>query len=225
MRREAAIELSGAIVMQATHTLSVERRERMGSRYSKRERAAGKLPCVLYGQDREPAHLLLDAKEAVRFFRSGERVFTIAIGDVTQHVLLKDLQYDYLGTNIVHCDLMRVDLSQEVEANVPLTLRGDAKGASAAGAVLVQKVTELGIKCAVSALPDAVLLDISELEAGGNMTAGDVTMPEGVVLNVDPETIVVIIDVKAEVEETSEAGEIGADASPEVITEKKEDAG
>jgi large subunit ribosomal protein L25 len=208
-----------------THTLQVERRERLGSRYAARERARGKLPCVLYGQSREPAHLLLDAKETIRFFESGERVFTISLGDKQQHVLLKDLQFDYLGTNVIHCDLIRVELDEEVQVNVPLHLVGDAKGADVAGAVLVQKLTEVPVRCSVGAIPDELRLNISELGAGDNMSAADLTMPPGVELDVDPDTIVVLIDVQAEVEEepSAEAGEVAAEASPEVISEKNEE--
>lgn len=210
--------------MQDTRTLEVERRERLGSRYAARERARGKLPCVLYGQDREPAHLLLDAKAALKFFHSGERLFMIALGDKTQHVLLKDLQYDYLGTNVIHCDLVRVELDQKVEVNVPVKLVGDAKGAGAAGAVLVQKINELLVSCSVDKMPEEVRLDISELAAGANMPASAIELPEGVELAIDPETIAVLIDVKGEEEASSEAGTVDAGGSPEVITEKP-DAG
>ncbi len=212
--------------MQATSTLEVERRERLGSRYSKRAIAQGKLPCVLYGQEREPAHLLLDRKAALRLFHSGERVFTIALGDVTQHVLLKDLQFDYLGNNVIHCDLMRVDLDQEIEANVPLHLIGDAKGADVAGAVMVQKMNEIPVLCAVSALPDHLELNVSELGANEQLTAGEVALPSGVKLNCEPDDIAVIITVQAEEpEETAEAAAIDAEASPEVISEKPAEEG
>lgn len=209
--------------MQATHTLTVERRDRLGSRYSKRAREMGKLPCVLYGQDREPAHLLLDKKEAVRFFESGERVFTISTGEAEQTVLLKDLQFDYLGNNVIHCDLMRVDLTQEVEQNVSLRLIGDAKGARSAGAVLVQKMTEVPVVCTVADLPEEVTLDVSEMEAGTTMTAGQVSMPSGVRLLGDPEAIAVVINVIAEETDGDESASVDAAAAPERVGGEKQE--
>ncbi len=207
-----------------THTLDVERREKLGSRYANRERARGKLPCVLYGQSREPAHLLLDAKETIRFFESGERVFTIALGDKTQHVLLKDLQFDYLGTDVIHCDLMRVDLDEVVEVNAPLRLVGEAKGVATAGAVLVQKLKEVPVKCSVSAIPDELKLNIERLEAGETIAASAIKLPEGVELNVDPETIAVLIDIKREEEpESAEAAGVEAEESPEVVGREKDE--
>lgn len=213
--------------MQATHTLQAERREKKGTRYAKRERNVGKLPCVLYGQGKDPAHLSLDHKEALRFFESGERVFNIELTEEskTQTVLLKDLQFDYLGTNVVHCDLMRVNLDDIVEANVHLHLVGEAKGLRAAGAVLVQKMNEIPVTCRVSDIPEEIRLDISGLGADEHMTAGEITLPDGLTLDCDPETVVVLIDVKAETEDEGTEGEaITAEGSePEVIKPKKDE--
>jgi large subunit ribosomal protein L25 len=214
-------------VMQATHTLKAQRRDKKGTRYAKRERSAGKLPCVLYGQGKDPAHLNLDHKEALRCFELGERVFTIELTEEskTQTVLLKDLQFDYLGTNIVHCDLMRVNLDDIVEANVHLHLVGDAKGLKTAGAVLVQKMNEVPVTCRVSDIPDEIRLDISDLAADDHLSAGDITLPDGLTLNCEPETVAVLINVKAEqeAEEGTEAESITAEGSePEVIKAKKE---
>ncbi len=214
--------------MQATHTLQAQRREKKGSRYAKRERNAGKLPCVLYGQGKDPAHLSLDHKEAIRFFQSGERVFTIELAEEskTQTVLLKDLQFDYLGTNVVHCDLMRVNLDDIVEANVHLHLVGEPKGLKTAGAVLVQKMNEVPVTCRVSDIPEEIRLDISDLAADSYLTAADIKLPEGLKLDCDPETVAVIINVKSEQEasEGTESEAISAEGSqPEVIKTKKEE--
>ena len=213
--------------MQATHTLQAERREKKGTSYAKRDRNVGKLPCVLYGQGKDPAHLSLDHKEALRFFESGERVFNIELTEEskTQTVLLKDLQFDYLGTNVVHCDLMRVNLDDIVEANVHLHLVGEAKGLRAAGAVLVQKMNEIPVTCRVSDIPEEIRLDISDLGADEHMTAGEITLPDGLTLDCDPETVVVLIDVKAETEDEGTEGEaITAEGSePEVIKPKKDE--
>ena len=182
---------------------------------------------MLYGQGKDPAHLSLDHKEALRFFESGERVFNIELTEEskTQTVLLKDLQFDYLGTNVVHCDLMRVNLDDIVEANVHLHLVGEAKGLRAAGAVLVQKMNEIPVTCRVSDIPEEIRLDISDLGADEHMTAGEITLPDGLTLDCDPETVVVLIDVKAETEDEGTEGEaITAEGSePEVIKPKKDE--
>jgi large subunit ribosomal protein L25 len=211
--------------MQATHTLNVERRPKIGSRYAQRARANGKLPCVLYGHGKPPVHLNLEMKEAVRFFHSGERVFTIELTseNVTQTVLLKDLQFGYLGDDIVHCDLMRVDLDEVVESKVSLHFFGEpAAMKGLAGASVAHPVSDLPIRCKVKALPDAIRVDVSGLTPDAPITAGMLELPEGVELDMDPATIVVVIAFAAEVAST-EAEAVGGDAaSPEVLTEKKD---
>ncbi|MBL8746792.1 MAG: 50S ribosomal protein L25, partial [Phycisphaerae bacterium] len=144
--------------MVSAHTLKAQRRERLGSRYAKRDRSAGKLPAVLYGHGQPPVSIALEAKEALRYFHQGEKVFTIELSGEGkgQTVILKDLQFDYLGTNVVHVDLARVDLDEEITANVHVNLVGEAIGMKKAGAILTHPVTQIAIRCTVRTLPDHI---------------------------------------------------------------------
>ncbi|MCA9053821.1 MAG: 50S ribosomal protein L25 [Planctomycetaceae bacterium] len=212
--------------MKAQHTLQVFRREKIGSRYAKRDRAAGKLPAVLYGHGKDPVSLCLDHKEAVRFFHSGERVFDIEVKDenVTQTVMLKDIQFDYLGDNPVHVDLTRVDMDEEVEAHVAINFVGEAPGLKHAGAIFNHPLQSLHIKGAVRILPEQIDVDLTALDVDSPVRAGDIKMPAGIQLLADEDTTVASITIKAEQTESAEAEDVeGAPAQPEVITEKKED--
>ncbi len=213
--------------MQSKHVLEVTRRDRTGTRYARREREAGRLPAVLYGHGETPVSLSLDAKEAIRFFQSGERIFTIELKgeSKSQMVFLKDIQFDYLGTNIVHVDLTRVDMTEEIDAHVPVHFVGEAPGASAHGAVVMTPVTSLTVRCKVSDLPDRVDVDISGVKTGDAIHAGDVPLPEGLTLLSDTDDLLYSVQLKAEptAEEGEEAEEVGAEsAEPEVISERKE---
>src|SRR5690606_11310022 len=98
--------------------LEAMKRERVGSRYARRERAAGKMPAVLYGHGQEPVALSVDAKQAVTHIHKGEKVFRLNLAgeNAEQTVLLRDVQFDHLGTRIVHCDFARVDLDERVSS-------------------------------------------------------------------------------------------------------------
>ena len=213
--------------MQSKHTLEVQRRERTGSRYAKREREAGRLPAVLYGHGIAPVSLSLHWKDATKLFESGERIFTIEVkGEgITQMVFLKDLQFDYLGTNIVHVDLTRVDMEEEIESNVPLRLVGEAPGAKAHGAVVVTPVMSLTIRCKVADLPDHIDVDISGVNVGDAVHAGAVPLAPGLVLAGDVDDILYSVEVHVvEEEPTAEGAAVEAEsAEPEVITERKKD--
>ncbi len=208
--------------MNQTATLSATRRERLGSRYSQRIRQGGGLPAVVYGHGVDPAPITLNAKEALRRFKAGEKVFTLDLGGAQETVLLKDLQFDYLGDTIVHADFARVDLDEMVEVHVPVKLVGEAIGLKHAGAVLLHPVSELTIRCRVAAIPDQVLADISGLEVGHALYARDIRLPEGSELLSEDEGVVATIHMKAEEPETAEgAAAEGAATEPEVIREKK----
>jgi large subunit ribosomal protein L25 len=210
---------------EETPTLSADKRERLGSRYSRRLRDAGQLPAIVYGHGETPEPIVLDAKDTMTHISGGERIFDIELGGEKQTVMLKDLQYDYLGTNVVHADFARVDLTERVNVKVRVNLIGDAVGLKATGAILMQPTNELEIECQVSNMPDNLDVDISELDTGAAVYAKDVTLPlPTMVLLSDPETMLAQVVIQQE-EVTDEAGEVTAEgaAEPEVLTEKKDD--
>ncbi|MEM7629892.1 MAG: 50S ribosomal protein L25 [Planctomycetota bacterium] len=206
--------------------LSAVKRERVGSRYCKRLRENGRLPAVVYGHKEEPVSIDLDAKDAVTHISKGEKVFELELEGNKQYVLLKDLGYDYLGTNIIHADFARVDLNERVKTHAHLKLIGDAPGLKNAGAVLMHPLTELELECQVTNLPDQIEVDISALELGESVTASDVKLPKStMVLLSDPNAIVaqIVMAGGTDAASSDEEGSVDAGAEPTVITEKKED--
>lgn len=206
--------------------LTATRRERVGTRYSKRIREAGGLPAIVYGHGADPLPVSVDAKQTLRHLHEGEKILQLQIEgqDEVQNVLVKDLQFDHLGTNVIHADFARVDLEERVELKVAIRLVGEAVGLKTAGAMLMHPTTEVELECKVANIPDEVEVDISELEAGGAMHASDIKLPLPTMkILSDPDLIVAqVIIQQAEVEETEEGGEVAEGAQPEVITEKKE---
>lgn len=209
--------------MKVAHVLQVEARNKIGSRYAKRERAAGRLPAVMYGHGQPPTHVTVSAHEAIRYIEGGERVFTVQQkGLKDETVILKDLQFDYLGTNIVHLDLARVSLDEKIESKVPVKLVGESVGLKKAGAILLHPTPLVTLRCTVLALPDHVDVDITQLDVGHAVSAAEIKLPAGVELASDPHDIVAAIQITKEEVATAEATAVdGAPAQPEVITAKK----
>lgn len=202
--------------------LTADRRERLGTKYSKRLRDQGKLPAILYGHGEDPLPLALDATEAINHIQKGEKVFQITMNGSTETALLRDLQFDYLGTNIIHADFSRVNLSERIHSRVHIKLVGDSVGLKTAGAVLMHPVTELDIECIVSELPDEIEVDISELAAGDSLHVSDVRLPgDSMKILTDGHGVVAQIVVQGE-EKAGEEAEAGAASQPEVLTEKKD---
>jgi len=209
--------------MQKSFTLEAKRREKVGSKYAQRVRAHGGLPVVVYGHGHEPMALYVNAKEAVKHLEKGEKVFGITIEGESgeQTVLLRDLQFDYLGTNIIHADLALVDLNEQVEVSVHVRLVGDAVGLGRANTVLLHPHTSVEVRCTVATLPEEIRLDISGLDVGQSLHASDLVLPQGVELLSDPETVLATIHETKEVELSAEAAAAEGAAAPERIGEKK----
>lgn len=205
--------------------LNATPRERTGTRYAVRLRQAGGLPAVVYGHGEAPLAVSVDAKETVQMLHKGEKVFLMRIdGHSDQNVIVKDLQFDYLGTNVVHADFARVDLEERIEVNVPIHLVGEAAGLRTAGAILMHPTNEIQIECKVANLPDSLDVDVSHLKAGDVIHASDIELPlDTMKLLSDPDTIIAQIVVQAELPESEEETEVSGSEEPEVITERKEE--
>lgn len=206
--------------------LAVTPRERLGTRYSNRLRKQGKLPAVVYGHKQDPVSIALDSRDTLAHIKAGEKIFNLDFPgrsnkDEGQMVLLKDLQFDYLGTNIVHADFARVDLNERVKTFVAIHLIGEAIGLKQAGAILMHPVAEIEVECAVKDIPDFIEVNINELDVGKAITAGDVKLPvKDMKLLTDSHGMVAQIVIQQEIV-VAEAAAVDAAAEPEVLTAKK----
>lgn len=206
--------------------LKASSRDRLGSRYSNRLRKEGKLPAVVYGHKQEPVSIVVDFRETISHIKAGEKIFNLdfpgkSSKDEGQMVLLKDLQFDFLGTNVVHADFARVDLNERVKTFVSIHLIGEAIGLKQAGAILMHPVAEIEVECAVKDIPDFIEVNINELDVGKAITAGDVKLPvKDMKLLTDSHGMVAQIVIQQEIV-VAEATAVDATAGPEVLTAKK----
>lgn len=211
--------------------LTANKRDRLGTRYAARERAKGRLPAIVFGHGREPLPITLDRKQAMTFIQKGEKVFRLDFpghkeADELQMVLLKDLQFDYLGSNVVHCDLARVDLNERVRTRVHVRLIGEAIGLKQAGAILVHPQGEIEIECRVVDIPDHVEVDISNLDLGQMITAGQVKLPlADMKLSSDTHGVVAQVMLGGVLKTAEEEAAEAAPTEPEVLTAKKPEDG
>jgi large subunit ribosomal protein L25 len=195
-------------------------REGLGSRRVKRLRDQGLIPGVVYGHKEAVVPVTLPKKELTTHIDRGAHVFDLSIDGKAEKVLVKDVQYDHLGLEILHIDFARVSLDERVEVTVPLELKGTPKG-EAEGGVLQQIVAELEIECLVTDIPDKVTHNVSEMGIDDALHVKDLSLPPGAKAMQDPDLIVAMVKVIAE-EEAAPAAE-GETAEPEVIGRKPEE--
>lgn len=207
-----------------TPTLKAAPRERLGSRYAKRLRTSGRLPAVLYGHGTAPMSITLDEKETVTSLKAGAHVVKLAMeGGSTETCLVKDLQFGWLGDNVIHVDLARVDLDEVVTVKVRLQFVGTPESAKKPGAVLTHDVTELEIECKVRDIPEEIRVDLGGITADV-YTVGEFKLADGLKAVTDPHAALSRVVTIAE-EAEGEAAAPTAGAEPEVLTAKKDKEG
>ncbi len=205
--------------MDKTLVLQAELRERIGSKAAAAVRKRGRIPGIVYGHKKESIAISLDAHDFVEGVHHGHRLMDVTIDGATQKMLIKDLQYDHLGRNIVHVDLMRVDVTEMIEVSVAVELKGVAKGTHEGG-IVESNTDHLEVECLAIRIPESIVVSIKDLGVGESIKAGDIQLPEGVKLVSSPEIIVVSCRVVAEAK-TTEQLEAEAPVAPEVIRERE----
>jgi large subunit ribosomal protein L25 len=119
-------------------------------------------------------------------------------------VLVKELQRDPVSARALHADFYAVDLEQAIQVAVPIHVKGTAPGVTNGG-ILDHALRELQIECLPRAIPDQILVDVSQLEIGMSLHVRDLVLPEGVKLMSDPDLSVVSVVVPAALEEEAAA--------------------
>jgi large subunit ribosomal protein L25 len=179
-------------------TLTVEAREHLGSRETRRLRKQGKVPGVLYGRG-EPVAICVDERELRRALTGAAGLHSILDVQIdgkgsTHASILKDYQVDKVRGGVVHVDLQEVRLDQTITASVALHLVGaeDAPGVREGG-VLSQPLRELQVEALPLEVPEHIDLDVSQMATGDTLRITDVPVPDGVTLLDDPETVVATV--------------------------------
>jgi len=203
--------------------LKATKRTELGTHRVRRLRRTGSVPGIIYGHGEQPVAVALSRHDVELAVRHGERVLQVDLEGRTENVLIKDVQWDTFAQELAHVDLYRVSLDERVEVTVPIVLRGTPAGA-ADGGVLQQLISDVGIECVVTAIPEELRLSVVAMKVGDAMRLKDLKLPEGAVLQGDGEAIVCSVTLVAE-EVAAPAAEGEAAAEPEVIgREAKEEA-
>jgi large subunit ribosomal protein L25 len=190
-------------------TLEVDERPERGTRATRRLRRDGFVPGVVYGgQGREDA---MSFKVNSRVLRTvlvdGSALIDLKVnGGRALPVIVKDRQLDPVRDEIIHIDLLEVRLDEKIQTQVGVHIEGaeEAPGIKEGG-VLEQVSHQLNIEALPTAIPDAIVVDVSGMEIAATMHLSEVPAPEGVEFLDDlEETIIATVVVPTEVEEPEE---------------------
>jgi large subunit ribosomal protein L25 len=212
-------------------TLEVEDRSERGTRATKRLRRDGLVPGVVYGgRGQENAiSFKVSARTLRQVLVDGSALIDLQVDGKTLPVIVKDRQLDPVRDEIIHIDLLEVRLDEKIQTQVGVQLEGieEAPGVKEGG-VLEHVTHQLNIEALPTAIPEAVVIDVSGMEIAATMHLSEVTAPEGVEFLDDPEeTIIATVVVPTEVEEPEEIEEetelVGEDGEPVEAEEAAEE--
>src|SRR3954465_13975666 len=139
-----------------------------GSRVARRLRAQGRIPAVIYGHKQAVVPISLSRESVWEMIKKSTHLAELSLGDTTEIALVRDVQWDHLGKEILHLDFSRVSAEESIQTEVRLDVRGTAPGV-AEGGVLEQSVHTLTITCKANAIPDALRVDVSQLHLNGSI--------------------------------------------------------
>src|ERR1700749_2977081 len=138
-------------------TLEAVSRDSHGKRNTKRLRSDGKVPAVLYGHGQKTVSLAVPADQIRAAIRHGSRGVKLK-GAANDNALIRDLQYDTFGLEILHVDVARVSEHERVRVEVPLEVRGQAAGLKEGG-VIEHLIHTVEIECPVSSIPEKIVIN------------------------------------------------------------------
>jgi large subunit ribosomal protein L25 len=198
-------------------TLKGEVRKSRGTRSARSLRSEGKLPAVIYGHGRPPESVALSHHDVIVALGRGVRMLQVDVDGQAHPYLIKEVQYDHLGSTPIHLDLARVKLDERVRVRIGIELRGVPKGLSEGG-VLEQYMGEVEVECLAAAIPDTLHPLVNELALGQALLVKDLQLPPGVVAVSGPDDRVAAVRLLAVAPEAVVAAPVeGEVAEPERI--------
>lgn len=169
-----------------------------GSSSSRRLRAEGRIPAVVYGQGMDPISISVDRRE-LRAALSGSSglntIVDLAVDGETYPSIIKDAQRHPVRLSIEHLDFIQVNLNEEIIVRVPIHLIGSAKEVNDNNGLIDQIMSDLEVSTTPRNIPDEIVFDVSDMDMDSTITIADLAIPTGVTATHDPESTVITVGV------------------------------
>src|SRR5918994_524329 len=174
--------------------LAAETGRATGSPASRRLRASGKVPAVLYGRGAEPRAITVDWRElrsALTTDKGLNALITLDIDGTRTEAVVKEMQRHPVRRDVLHVDFLSVDVDKPITTDVPIVLEGEATLVIREEGVVEQALNAIVVHAKPDVIPGHLAVDVSELVIGHTITVADLVLPPGVTTDADPEETVV----------------------------------
>jgi large subunit ribosomal protein L25 len=193
--------------------LKAEQRTEFGKGAARRIRRANLVPAVVYGHGTQPRHVSLPGHALMMALKTSNVLLELDIdGEGRELTLPKHVQRDPIRGYLEHVDLVVVRRGEKVTVDVPLHIVGEV----ASGGLLNSEMNTLSVEAEATTIPAQLDIDVTDMAIGTSVHAGDVKLPEGTTLAIDPETPVLNVMAAPTAEQIeAELAEAEADAGIE----------
>ena len=193
--------------------IAAEPRTDFGKGPSRRTRAAGRVPAVLYGHHSEPKHLTLPGHEVLLALRTANVLIRIeGLPGGAQLALPKAVQRDPIKGYVEHVDLLLVRRGEKVTVEIPLNVVGEV----APDGLLDQQLVQISVEAEATNIPPGIDIDVQGMAVGDSVHASDLRLAEGVTLAVEDDILVLhVISAPTAADIEAELGE----AEPTLVAE------
>jgi large subunit ribosomal protein L25 len=167
--------------------IAAQPRTEFGKGPARRERLAGRVPAVLYGHGTDTRHITLPGHDVMMALKTANVLIRLdGLPGGNQLVLPKAVQRDPIKGSVEHVDLILVRRGEKVTVEVPVEVTGEVFS----GGLLDQQLIQVSIEAEATNIPAAIQIDVEDMEVGSAVYAGDLKLPSGSSLALDPEALV-----------------------------------
>jgi len=202
--------------------IAAEPRTEFGKGAARRTRRAGRVPAIIYGHGSETRHVSLPGHDLMMALKTPNVLIRIdGLPGGNQLALPKAVQRDPIRGSVEHVDLIMVRRGEKVTVEVPVQVTGEVFS----GGLLDQQLVQIAVEAEATNIPNAFEVDVEGMEIGAAIHAGDLALPAGVTLVVDPDALVLHVLAAPTAEQIeAELGEVPTAEEAEEVPPSPEEA-
>lgn len=205
--------------------LTAAARKEMGTHQVRRLRKGGKVPAVFCEKGKPSTALLVDSAPLHKLVGTGAHLVDLDMGGRKEKALVRAVQWNAVTQTIIHVDFVKVSMTEAIEVDVDVVLKGKPVGVSEDGGRLMHYTKALKVSCLPTAIPEKIEVEVGALKIGDVIHVREAKVPAGVKVLTDAESALcgVVPPALEEAAPVAAAGEAAAPTSvePEVIKKER----